>query len=62
MSHIPGCFGNLVAMATRVKPLTFCLSHIEFIFRLEIPGGNRLSHTHRCYGSLVAMATTVKPQ
>ena len=37
ISHIPGCHGSLVAMATRVKPQKIlCLSHIEFIFHSKV--------------------------
>ena len=38
ISLIPHCYGNLVAMATKVKPYNvFVLSPIEFIFGMEIP-------------------------
>ena len=42
ISHLPGCFGYLVAMATRVKAQnSFGLRHLEFIFGIKITWDNR---------------------
>ena len=69
INHIPRCYGNLVAMATRVKKTnySFVLSCIEFIFGMELAWDNRhqphtyIPHTY-IHGNSVTMATRVKHQ
>ena len=36
ISLIPRCYGNSVLMATRLKNNFFVLSHIEFIFGIQV--------------------------
>ena len=64
ISHIPRCYANLVAMATRVRhPLLVCLNSVlsSHLVRRFL-GMRGISHIPCCYGSLVAMAARVKPQ
>ena len=50
MMGIPCCYGNLVAMATRVKPNnSLVLSHIEFMFGMGVPWDDR----HQSYTLLL---------
>ena len=42
ISHIPQCYGNSVAMPTRVIPqLPLCLSRIEFMFVMKVSWNSR---------------------
>ena len=61
INHILLCYGNIVAMVTRVKPnYSFVLTHIEFILVWRLLGTIGISHIPRCYGNSVTMATRVK--
>ena len=61
ISHIPCCYRNLVAMATRVQPNnSFVVLSSYLVWRLL--GTIGISHIPRCYGNSVAKATEVKRQ
>ena len=42
ISHIPRCYGNTVAMATRGNVSNFfVLSRFEFMFGMQVPWSNK---------------------
>ena len=62
ISHIPHCYGYLVAMITkRYLNNSFVLSPIEFIFERRFLRTISISHIPCYYGKLVVMAARVKP-